>query len=167
MIYVLGRLFRYLWSAVSPCNEFCDRILSIPLLPRTIKLTAFILCLLLCVMILMKLIFSSQPFLLYSILKHRIPRYRCFVFRTKIFTSFMGVRETSQEQVALISFTSIVLYSIYDYSSLANVPPGFSTVEHKLVKFFNGSLKAIISLENHSINHSIDYLHKLKCMRGE
>ena len=108
MIYILGRLFRYLWSAVSPCNEFCDRILSIPLLPRTIKLTAFILCLLLCVM---KLIFSSQPFLLYSILKHKI----LFCLPYKNIYEFYGGRETSPEQVALVSFISIVLYSIYGH----------------------------------------------------
>ena len=118
MIYILGRLFRYLWSAVSPCNEFCDRILSIPLLPRTIKLTAFILCLLLCVM---KLIFSSQPFLLYSILKHKI----LFCLPYKNIYEFYGGRETNPEQVALVSFTSIVLYSIYDVRMTTGVVSAF------------------------------------------
>ena len=70
----------------------------------------------------MKLIFSSQPFLLYSILKHKI----LFYLPYKNIYEFYGGRKTSPQQVVLVSFTSIVLYSIY----VASV--GLATIKHKL-----------------------------------
>ena len=56
------------------------------------------------------------------------------------FYGFCRGREISLVPVALVSFISIVEYIIYGltqsiitYSSLANIAPGFSMVEHQLV----------------------------------
>ena len=107
LVYVLGRLCRFLWRAVSSCSEFCHLIYSMPVLSRAVELPRFVLYLLYCVLRLFSL---QQPFFVWNFKAQSTPVPRL----GQKFYGFCRWRETSLVPVALVSFISMVMYIIYD-----------------------------------------------------